>query len=133
MPFPKGNWIVSGLMTLFTCIFEFKSVWLQSPWALLCSCCCSCSVTQLCSTLCDPRDCSMPGFSVPHRLLRLGQVHVYYNSDAVQLAHSLQLEGAKCSKTISAFILGDRSKGWVRRMLLLLLSRFSRVRLCATP
>ena len=27
------------------------------------------SVAQSCSTLCDPMDCSMPGLSVPHRLL----------------------------------------------------------------
>ena len=26
--------------------------------------CCCCSVTELCPTLCDPMDCSSPGFSV---------------------------------------------------------------------
>ena len=26
------------------------------------------SVTQSCLTLCDPTDCSMPGFSVPYHL-----------------------------------------------------------------
>ena len=31
------------------------------------SCCC-CSVSQLHQMLCDPRDCSMPGLSVPHHL-----------------------------------------------------------------
>ena len=30
-----------------------------------------CSVTQLCLTLCDPMDCSMPGFPVLHYLLEL--------------------------------------------------------------
>ena len=30
--------------------------------------CCCCSVAELCSTLCDPMDCSMPGFPVPHHL-----------------------------------------------------------------
>ena len=36
-----------------------------------------CSVTQLCSTLCDPMDCSMPGFPVLHHLLELAQTHVH--------------------------------------------------------
>ena len=33
--------------------------------------CCCCSVTQSCLTLCDPMDCSMPGFSVLHYLPEL--------------------------------------------------------------
>ena len=33
--------------------------------------CCCCSVTQLCLTLCDPMDCSMPEFSVLHCLPEL--------------------------------------------------------------
>ena len=32
-----------------------------------------CSVTQSCPTLCDPRDCSMPGFPVLYRLLEFAQ------------------------------------------------------------
>ena len=35
------------------------------------------SVTQLCPTLCDPMDCSMPGFSVHHQLPELTQTHVH--------------------------------------------------------
>ena len=34
-------------------------------YAFLCCICC-CSVTQLCPTLCDPMDCSTPGFLVLH-------------------------------------------------------------------
>ena len=34
------------------------------------------SVTQLCLTLCDSMDCSMPGFPVHHQLLELTQAHV---------------------------------------------------------
>ena len=30
----------------------------------ICYCCCCCGVTQSCSTLCDPMDCSPPGSSV---------------------------------------------------------------------
>ena len=32
-----------------------------------------CSVAQLCPTLCDPMDCSTPGFPVVHQLLELAQ------------------------------------------------------------
>jgi len=35
------------------------------------------SVTQSCLTLCDPRDCSMPGFPVYHQLPELAQTHVH--------------------------------------------------------
>ena len=35
----------------------------------ICTVCCGhCSVTKPCPTLCDPRDCSMPGFPVLHHL-----------------------------------------------------------------
>ena len=34
------------------------------------------SVTQSCLTLCNPRDCSMPGFPVHHQLPELAQTHV---------------------------------------------------------
>ena len=40
----------------------------------LCHSCCS--VTQPCPTLCNPMDCSTPGFPVLHRLLELAQTHV---------------------------------------------------------
>ena len=43
-----------------------------------------CSVAQSCSTLCDPMDCSMPGFPVLHHLLELAQTHVYQVGDAIQ-------------------------------------------------
>ena len=40
-------------------------------------------------TLCDPMDCSMPGFPVPHHLLKFTQVHVCYFGDAIQPSHPL--------------------------------------------
>ena len=42
------------------------------------------SVTQSCPTLCDPIDCSTPGFPVHHQLPQLAQTHVYQVSDAIQ-------------------------------------------------
>ena len=43
-----------------------------------------CSVTQSCLTLCNPMDCSMPGFSVLHHLLELAQTHIHWVGDAIQ-------------------------------------------------
>ena len=42
------------------------------------------SVAQLCPTLCDPMDCSTPGFPVHHQLLEVAQIHVHQVSDAIQ-------------------------------------------------
>ena len=42
------------------------------------------SVTQSCTTLCDPIDCSMPGLPVHHQLLEFTQTHVHWVSDAIQ-------------------------------------------------
>ena len=42
------------------------------------------SVTQSCPTLCDPMDCSTPGFSVHPQLLELAQTHVHGVGDAIQ-------------------------------------------------
>ena len=47
------------------------------------------SVTQLCLTLCDPMDCSMPGLSVHHQCPELTQTHVHWVSDAFQPSHPL--------------------------------------------
>ena len=47
------------------------------------------SVAQSCLTVCDPTDCSTPGFSVHHQLLELAQTHVYWVSDAIQPSHPL--------------------------------------------
>ena len=42
------------------------------------------SVAQSCPTLCDPMDCSTPGFPVHHQLLELAQTHVHWVDDAIQ-------------------------------------------------
>ena len=48
-----------------------------------------CPVTKLCRTLCNPIDCSMPGFPVPRYLLEFAQVHMHWISDAIQPSHPL--------------------------------------------
>ena len=48
------------------------------------------AVTQSCLTLCDPIDCSMPGFPVHHQLPKLAQTYyVHRVSDAIQPSHPL--------------------------------------------
>ena len=47
------------------------------------------SVAQLCLTLCDPMDCSMPGFPVLHQLPELAQTHVHWVGNAIQPSHPL--------------------------------------------
>ena len=47
------------------------------------------SVTQLCLTLCDPMNCSMPGLPVHHQLPESTQIHVRQVSDAIQPSHPL--------------------------------------------
>ena len=47
------------------------------------------SVAQSCLTLCDPMDCSTPGFPVHHQLPKLTQTHVHGVGDAIQPSHPL--------------------------------------------
>ncbi|MEA1078638.1 hypothetical protein U8M15_27455, partial [Klebsiella pneumoniae] len=46
-------------------------------------------VAQSCPTLCDPMDCSTPGFPVLHCLSEFAQTHVHCVSDAIQPFHPL--------------------------------------------
>ena len=48
-----------------------------------------CSVAKSCPTLCDPMDCSMPGFPVLHCLQEFAQTHVHWVDDAIQSSHPL--------------------------------------------
>jgi len=47
------------------------------------------SATQSCPTICDPMDCSTPGFPVHHQLPEFTQTLVYQVSDAIQPSHPL--------------------------------------------
>ena len=41
--------------------------------------------------LCDPMDCSTPGFLLHHQLLELAQTHAHRVSDAIQPSYPLSL------------------------------------------
>ena len=53
-----------------------------------CSVLCCCSVVKLCLTLCNPMNCSTPGFPDLHHL-EFSQTHVPWVSDAIQPSHPL--------------------------------------------
>ena len=58
--------------------------WFMSWLPLVCW-----SVAQPCSTLCDPMDCSTPGFHVLHYLPEFAETHAHWVDDAIQLSHLL--------------------------------------------
>ena len=68
------------------------------------------SVTQLCPTLCDPMNCSTPGFPVHHQLLELAQTcpssqwcHPTISSSVVPFSSRLQSFPASGSFPMSQF------------------------------
>ena len=61
------------------------NIWLRNEFS---------SVTQSCRTLCNPMNCSTPGFPVHHQLPEFTQIHVHRVSDVIQpslLCHPLLL------------------------------------------
>ena len=50
---------------------------------------CCCSAAKLCPTLCDPIDCSTPGFPVLHCLPEFAQTHIHWVSNAIQSSYPL--------------------------------------------
>ena len=63
------------LVCLPSLCIRFTNFPLAPFWTLNLRCCCW--VAQLCRTVCDPMDCSMPGLLVPHHLPEFVQVHVH--------------------------------------------------------
>ena len=93
--FTHKNLNMMFIIGLFVIAWNWKQprcsstgAWLNSdtftPWNTQFS-----SVAQLGPTLCDPMDCSTPGFPVHHQLLELIQTHVHCVGDAIQPSHPL--------------------------------------------
>ena len=68
-----------SISVINNCFFLYLPICLQM----------SCSVTQLCPTLCNLMKCSTPGFPVLHYILKFAQIHVHWVYDAIQRSHSL--------------------------------------------
>ena len=85
-----GSWALSQLLLHFLWIYFQKrgaalycgSIFnfLVTSTTVFSSCS---SVTKSCPTLCDPRDCSTPGFPVLHNLPEFAQIQIHWVSDAV--------------------------------------------------
>ena len=71
-----NNWCLKG--------WKVHGIPWSGKWVLL-----KISSVQLCLTLCNSTDCSMPGFPVHHQLLAFTQTHVHWVGDAIQSSHSL--------------------------------------------
>ena len=79
---------------LICCLDLLSSLFLCHLWVVFLYCGCYLfigvqfsSVTQLCPTLWNFMDCSMPGFLVHHQLLEPTQTHVHRVGDAIQPSH----------------------------------------------
>ena len=57
------------------------------------------SVSQSYLILCDPMDCSMPGFPLYHQLPELAQTHVHRVSDSIQTSHPMSSPSPHDSKS----------------------------------
>ena len=78
------DWIVPLHAQIY--ILSYPSMWLYLDIRSLGSCC---PVVQSCPTLCNPMDCSTPGFPVHYQFWEHAQTHVHWVSDAIQLSHPL--------------------------------------------
>jgi len=50
-----------------------------------------CSVAQSCPTLCNPMDCSTPGFLVHHQLPEFAPTHVHWDNDCFRYVKFVKL------------------------------------------
>ena len=71
-----------------------SDVFFSSDTVVYISRCLSCSVqsssvAHSCPTLCNPMECSTPGFPVHHELPEFTQTHVHRVGDAIQPSHPL--------------------------------------------
>ena len=104
------------------------------------------SVTQSCLILSDPMNRSTPGLPVHHQLPEFTQTHVHPVSDAIQPSHPLSSPSPpppnpSQHQGIFQWVSSSHEVAcvctciciWSISISSMLLSRFSRVRLCATP
>ena len=77
----KSQWVLVKLQ-----VSPQKNIWLFGQITEVTDCY---SVAKSYPILCDPMDCSTPGFPVLHYLLELGQTHVHWLSDAIQPSYPL--------------------------------------------
>ena len=77
------DYSLEGLM------LKLKFQCLRVAWKYMHAAPAAARLLQSCPTLCDPMDCSMPGFPVHHQLQEFSETHVRQVSDAIQPFHPL--------------------------------------------
>ena len=85
MLYSKSLWVYSIYSSVYMVIPN--SYFIPLPLCFLTTISSVSSVTQSYLTLCDPMDCSMPGFPAHHQLPEFAQTHVPCVSDAIQPSH----------------------------------------------
>ena len=81
----SGEYKITDFQAWNNCLRRALRITLRLLW-INCFCC---WVTQSCPTLCDPMDCSTPGFPVLHHLPEFAQTHVHWVNGAIQPSHPL--------------------------------------------
>ena len=86
----KHSWAIKQQQAAIdnNCYFFLNIYCVLPPLNALCTFCPSVqfsSIAQSCPTLCNPKDCSIPGFPVLHHLPELVQIHVHWISDAFRI------------------------------------------------
>ena len=66
------------------------------------ACCWYYSAAQSCPAICDPMDCSTPGFPVLHHLPEPAQTHVHWVIDAIQPSQPLLSPFPSCPQSFPA-------------------------------
>ena len=77
---------ISGMLKCLTVITVAFSLYDVNTCFMYLSTPCCCSVAKSYPALCDPMDCSLPGFPVLHFLLEFAQIHVL---ESVMLSNHL--------------------------------------------
>ena len=67
------------------------------------------SVSQLCLTLCDPMNHSMPGLPVHHQFPESTQTHVHWVSDVIQPSHPLSSPSPPASNLSQNTVISNES------------------------
>ena len=88
MVFPASPHNKSSKPITFSCGNQVHLTLLILQWTLAAHCC-WCSVTESLMTLCDPMNCSTPGFPVHHQLPEFTQTHVHWVGNDIQPSHPL--------------------------------------------
>ena len=80
----RKYWSIPNLNTMLRAEFEsFNGLFTEFPSSLFSL------VPKSCPAVCDPMECSTPGFPVNHQLPELTQTHVHRVGDAIQPSHPL--------------------------------------------